>query len=404
MTRWCSAPWCATTRISIRRSASSREASAPTSRSASTPISTARASSPIWRYTYAPTKCSPGCAATRAARPLPDHFEHVFGLPLDHAWDEWIAWEHEFQRANLAAIRKHPFTPQPQLSRSALGSVSRVLLRRGDAACSSAASAIPASSTTSASWHARRQVRRLADIKGAMLYRVTSLAYDPVERHGLVHHGQLRLPRPDGDRRAHRRDAHAARDARIGDIAFNPRRPLAWGVRHLNGFVTLVRIPTLREWKTSPSRTATCRSISTFRRTARCSRPRSARSTANRTCRCSHAAGSSPARRDAAVASFDFGHSTPEGFVFSPDGRYLYGSAYYTGVSNIYRFEIATGNGCRVNNADTGFFRPIPHEDGSLIVSITPAKASARDHPADVASPTRTRSASSAPRCAEPPD
>ena len=29
--------------------------------------------------------------------------------------------------------------------------------------------------------------------------------------------------------------------------------------------------------------------------------------------------------------------------MFSRDGRYLYGSSYYTGVSNIYRYEIATG-------------------------------------------------------------
>ena len=43
------------------------------------------------------------------------------------------------------------------------------------------------------------------------------------------------------------------------------------------------------------------------------------------------------------MRTLEFGSSVPEGFVFSPDGRYLYGSSYYTGVSNIYRYEIATG-------------------------------------------------------------
>ena len=57
-----------------------------------------------------------------------------------------------------------------------------------------------------------------------------------------------------------------------------------------------------------------------------------------------------------------------KGFVFSPDGRYLFGSAYYTGVSNIFRFEIATQKLEAVSNAETGFFRPIPQADGSLIV------------------------------------
>ena len=43
------------------------------------------------------------------------------------------------------------------------------------------------------------------------------------------------------------------------------------------------------------------------------------------------------------VAHFEFGTFLPLGFVFSDDGRYLYGSSYYTGVSNVFRYEIATG-------------------------------------------------------------
>ena len=50
----------------------------------------------------------------------------------------------------------------------------------------------------------------------------------------------------------------------------------------------------------------------------------------------------------------------PTGFVFSPDGRYLYGSSYFTGVSNIFRYDLATKKLDAVTNAETGFFRPIP--------------------------------------------
>ena len=53
-----------------------------------------------------------------------------------------------------------------------------------------------------------------------------------------------------------------------------------------------------------------------------------------------------------AVASFDFGSAIPSNFVFSPDGRYLFGSSYYTGVSNVFRFEIATHALEAVSNAD----------------------------------------------------
>jgi hypothetical protein len=63
-----------------------------------------------------------------------------------------------------------------------------------------------------------------------------------------------------------------------------------------------------------------------------------------------------------------FGQSIPESFVFSKDGRYLYGSSYYTGVSNIFRYEVATGDVVAVTNAEIGFFRPVPLSDGRLVV------------------------------------
>jgi hypothetical protein len=68
------------------------------------------------------------------------------------------------------------------------------------------------------------------------------------------------------------------------------------------------------------------------------------------------------------LSQFRFGQATPESFVFSPDGRFLYGSSYYTGVSNIYRYEVATGDVQAVSNTDTGLFRPVPLADGRLIV------------------------------------
>jgi hypothetical protein len=62
------------------------------------------------------------------------------------------------------------------------------------------------------------------------------------------------------------------------------------------------------------------------------------------------------------------GSAVPEGFVFSPDGRYLFGSSFYTGVSNIYRYELATEKLDAVSNAALGFFRPLALDDSQLIV------------------------------------
>ncbi len=68
------------------------------------------------------------------------------------------------------------------------------------------------------------------------------------------------------------------------------------------------------------------------------------------------------------LAEFGFGTSVPESFVFSPDGRYLYGSSYYSGASNIFRYDIANGTMEAVSNAETGYFRPTPLADGRLVV------------------------------------
>ena len=60
-------------------------------------------------YVYSPEKV---VAWTRrdegSERNYADQFAQVFGLPLDRAWRDWIAFEHEFQRRNLAAVRQVP--------------------------------------------------------------------------------------------------------------------------------------------------------------------------------------------------------------------------------------------------------------------------------------------------------
>ena len=55
-----------------------------------------------------------------------DEFKRLFGISLDQAWQDWIAFEHEFQRSNLAEVRKFPITPHRKLVAGAMGSVSRM--------------------------------------------------------------------------------------------------------------------------------------------------------------------------------------------------------------------------------------------------------------------------------------
>jgi hypothetical protein len=67
------------------------------------------------------------------------------------------------------------------------------------------------------------------------------------------------------------------------------------------------------------------------------------------------------------VARLNMPPSTPESFVFAPDGKSLYGTSYYTGASNVFRFHLDSQKFDAVSNTSTGIFRPIPQADGTLI-------------------------------------
>lgn len=321
-------------------------------------------------YTYSPEhviqwlRRDEGSEAYYAAQ-----FRQVFGRSLNEAWRDWIAWEHGYQRENLAAIQAHPLSTVTPLAPRALGSVSRTFVdpRTGDL--------IGAFRYPGVIGHVgvlSRQsgaIRRLSDIKGAMLYRVTSLAYDP-ERNtawyttdNYAYRDLIELDVASG------RERMLLRDARIGDLVFNPADRSLWGLRHLNGFVTLVRLgEPYSSWSqvlTFPfGRVPFDLDISPDGALLSASVGEASGEQSVQVFRLVDllAGGSEP------VSRFTLGASTPEGFVFSPDGRYLFGSAYYTGVSNIFRYELATQELEAVSNTDTGLFRPIPQADGSLIV------------------------------------
>ena len=296
-------------------------------------------------------------------------FERVFGKTIETAWDEWIDWEHGFQAANLSRVREHPLTPVRRLTKQGLGSVSRSYY---DPETDSLIGAYQYPGVIAyAGVLSLRDgtARRLTDIKGPMEYRVTSTAYDPASKslfYTADNHDFRDLMVTDVATGKTRR---LLEDARIGDLAFDQSDRSLWGLRHQNGYVTLVKIPHPYEswtqvytwpygfepFELDVSADGSMLSMSVgeidgsqFMRVFR---------TADVT-----------TGKVEPIAQFDFGRAIPEGFVFTPDGKYLYGSSYYTGVSNIFRYEIATGEIEAVSNAETGFFRPIPMPDGKLIV------------------------------------
>lgn len=321
-------------------------------------------------YAYSPEKIVAWLRRDEGSkRYYADQFRHVFGVSLEEGWQKWIAFEREFQMRNLAAVRKFPITPDLKLAASAVGSISRMFYDESSGVLYAAfrypgvVEHVGALNTRDGS------LRRLADIKRAMLYRVSSFAYDPgtgtafYTDDNLALRDLMAVDVKSGESRM------LLEDARIGEIVFNPTDRSLLGVRHMNGIATLVRIAhPYTEWKalyTFPyEHVPSDLDISPDGRLLSASMSEVNGDQFLRVWQLE----SILAGDLRPLSEFRFGQSVPESFVFSRDGRYLYGSSYYTGVSNIFRYEVATGTVEAVSNAESGYFRPVPLADGRLVV------------------------------------
>ena len=310
-------------------------------------------------------------------------FRHVFGQSLERAWREWIAWEREFQAANLANVRKYPVTPYRDLSARALGSVSRAWLDPSSETLYAGVNAPGTVAHLAAIGLKTGAQRHLADIKGPSLYDVSSVAYDAGTLFYTTDNNAYRdLVALDV---ASGRLTTLQKDLRVGDLAVNRADKSLWGVRSLNGLHTLVRIePPYTAWQqivTFPYGT-TLYDLDVAPDGSRLAASVGALD-GNHSVRIFDIA-KLRARDTTPVAQFDVGGGVPNNFVFSPDGRFLYGTSYFTGVSNVFRYDLAAAKLEAVTNTDTGFFRPIPLGGDELIVfrytgqGFVPARITAR--------------------------
>jgi hypothetical protein len=333
-------------------------------------------------FTYGPEKLLEWWRRKeRSRRYYADDFQRVFGLKLDDSWRQWVSFEHTFQQENIRRVHEHPLTGFHDLTQRDLGALSRSYLSP-DGTRLYAAVKYPGQVAHIVAIDRRSgAVADLKEIKGASGYTVTSLAYDPQSatlfytsnnnRHRNLEAFDLRA----GKARM------LLRAARIGDIVYNATDQSLWGIRFNNGFAMLVRVPApYVKWETlyvfprdekpfdldlSPDGTLASMSVSGPGK-----KPGAPQVTQVRIYRTA-----ALVRGEArALHSFAMGAAVPEGFVFSRDGKYLYGSSYFTGVSNIYRYEIETGKLDAVSNAATGFFRPLPLEGSELMVLRYAAK------------------------------
>ena len=170
-------------------------------------------------------------------------FKHVFGRRLDDVWNDWIAFEHEYQKANLARLAQYPLTATQKLSPQGLGSMSRGFV---DTKTNSLIAAFRYPGTIGFIGRmdlATGKLTKLQEIKGMMLYKVTSVAFDPEARTAYYTEDNCAFRDFIAVNVDTGRKRMLLKDARIGDLAFDRADKSIWGIRHENGLATIVRIP-----------------------------------------------------------------------------------------------------------------------------------------------------------------
>jgi WD40 repeat protein len=288
-------------------------------------------------------------------------FKAVFGEPLPAVWSSWITWEHLFQQQNLARLRQNPITAYRAVTERSLGSVSRATVDRNTNTAYLGVHFPGQVSHLASIDLTNGKMKKLCEVKGPAVFTVASIAFDPGSR-------TLFYTTNNNDWRDLRginvdtgRSRTYLKTARIGDLAFNLADKSLWGVRTYNGISTLVRIPPpYTEWHQVRSFDYGTDiydldiSPDGKQMVAAVTKPSGNQSLVMM----------STASLLAGDASFevlsDFENSSPANFVFSPDGRYLVGSSFYSGVSNLYKVDLRTKDVKVITNADTGYFRPVP--------------------------------------------
>ena len=306
----------------------------------------------------------------QSKRYFANQFKQVYGRSLDEEWSHWIRWENQWQKKNLESVQTNPTTPYRNITKVALGSVSRAFYDPGVNKIYTAILYPGSFAYTTAIDVGNGKIEKICEVPSPALYYVSALAYD---------YSSGNLFYTTDNSRAWRdlncvnvRDGKSKlllKDARVGDLAFNSADQALWGVQHHNGLSIVVRfLPPYNQWQNilqlsygkdifdldiSPDGkylTASLIEISGRQRLIRMEIEKLLQA------------------NDTFEVLFEFEDNAPANFVYSPDGKSLFGTSYYSGVSNVYRYDFETREMNLITNTETGFFRPVVVSSDSIIV------------------------------------
>ncbi len=298
-----------------------------------------------------------------------NQFKKVYNLPIKVVWSDWIKWENTNQNQNLDAIKEYPLTQFRQLTERPLGNVSKVCYNPSTQKLYAAIN-YPGVISQIAEIDLRSgSLRKIATLDSPVLYYTTDITYNPVgEKIYITEQNQKYRNLVEVDVKTGKKRVVNA-FTRTGNLVFNAKDNSIWGVRHDNGNAILVKIPEPYT-QVIPMYTAPFgKVIFDLDISKDC----------GKLC-----ASMSGLKGEQSVVMFDMDlleKGTPKlniiytledntltQFKFSNDDKYLIGTSYYTGVSNVWRIKLDDQKFELLSNTETGYFMPVQLNADSLFV------------------------------------
>lgn len=296
-------------------------------------------------------------------------FKKIYGTDVKDEWDKWITWEKQFQQNNLNLVKEFPLTDYTDYNTGCLGSVSRAYYDTSEHKLIAAVN-FPGDLAHIISIDILNgKTKRVAEVETPLLHSVTSMAYDDsanllyATNHNQNWRDLVCIDLNSGDQET------LIKYSRTGDLVINRADRSLWGIQNNNGRSSLVKLSTRKDnWDNiytvpfgeslfdidiSPDGKYLSGTLSDPAGDQRL---------------IIFSIDSLLRGKTGCDTIYMFQDNSASNFVFSNDGKYLFGTSYYTGVSNIYRIDIQQWKAELLSNTDIGFFRPLQLNNDSLIV------------------------------------
>ena len=298
-----------------------------------------------------------------------NQFKNVYGVPLRKAWNEWKLDEKEHQEKNLAAIAQYPLTETVQLTDKPLGSVSPFVY---DASTGKAYAAMNAPEggfphITEIDLKTLKQ-RKVVDFYGVQLYNPAFVALDTNSKRLIYTVNNAKMRGLEVYDLKKKRVVKKLKLQRVNNIVYDNATDRLYGLFSNGGTQSIIRYD--RNIENPEVIYAFPFGVSVF--DIDVSHDGKLLSVTTQGDNGEHSL-LLFRTEDLEQALFKYDNlitwedSNLGQFRFSLDDRYLIGSSYYTGVSNLWQIEIESGEMQMLSNTDIGLFAPLETSPGKLL-------------------------------------